>query len=127
MKRFVAALLALVGIGEISSAYSQAIVFDPSNFVQNVIQVAHEAEQIEHQLQQLQNEAQMLLNQAQNLQHLDFNIVGRLQSNLATTERLLSQNQGMAFELTHAEQLFGNSTRCSTPPRHRAIRCRSMR
>ncbi len=77
--------------------HAQWAVFDATNYVQNVAQVAKEVQQIENQVQQLQHEAQMLENQAKNLQHLDFNIVGRLQANLATTEQLFNENQGIPF------------------------------
>jgi P-type conjugative transfer protein TrbJ len=88
------------------SVQAQVVVFDPTNFAENVIQVAKEIQQIENQVQQLQNEAQMLENQAKNLQHLDFNIVSRLHANLATTEQLFNENQGMPFALSIVDQVF---------------------
>jgi P-type conjugative transfer protein TrbJ len=106
MKRFVLGALMLSACTLTSQAFAQWVVFDPSNFAQNVIQVAREAEQVANQVHQLQNEAQMLINQAQNLQRFDFNIVGRLRVNLETTERLLTQNNGVAFELGQAERAF---------------------
>jgi len=106
MKRFMYSLLALAGLGEISFAQAQAIVFDPTNFVQNVIQVARAAEQIANQVRQLENEAQMIVNQVQNLQHLDFDIVGRLRASLATTERLLDENRGIPYALSIVDQIF---------------------
>jgi len=49
---------ALFGFGD--------IVFDPSNYAENVLQAARALEQINNQIQSLQNEAQMLINQAHN-------------------------------------------------------------
>jgi len=106
MKQFYCKVLALAAAIFAPPVFAQAVVFDPSNFVQNVIQVAHAAEQIANQVRQLQNEAQMIANQVQNLQRFDFNIVGRLHANLQTTEYLLSMPQGVAFELGQAEQVF---------------------
>ena len=48
------------------------IVYDPSNYAQNVLTAARTLEQINNQIQQLQNEAQMLINQARNLASLHY-------------------------------------------------------
>jgi P-type conjugative transfer protein TrbJ len=48
------------------------IVFDPSNYAQNVLTAARTLQQINNQIQSLQNEAQMLTNMARQLQRLDF-------------------------------------------------------
>ncbi|WP_241044360.1 P-type conjugative transfer protein TrbJ [Achromobacter xylosoxidans] len=81
-------------------------VFDPSNFVQNTLTAVRTLEQINNQINQLQNEAQMLMNQTRNLAKLDFNIVNRLRSTLATTERLIAEAQGLAFDVTSMDQEF---------------------
>ena len=77
---------------------SALTVFDPSNFVQNTLTAIRTLEQINNQINQLQNEAQMLMNQARNLAKLDFNIVNRLRSTLATTERLIAEARGLAYD-----------------------------
>lgn len=81
-------------------------VFDPSNFVQNTLTAVRTLEQINNQINQLQNEAQMLMNQARNLTTLDFNIVNRLRSTLATTERLITEAQGLAYDVTNMDREF---------------------
>ncbi|HGM8378870.1 TPA: P-type conjugative transfer protein TrbJ [Pseudomonas aeruginosa] len=81
-------------------------VFDPSNFVQNTLTAVRTLEQINNQINQLQNEAQMLMNQARNLARLDFNIVNRLRSTLATTERLIAEAQGLAYDVTSMDREF---------------------
>ncbi|BEO69425.1 conjugal transfer protein TrbJ [Serratia marcescens] len=85
---------------------SALTVFDPSNFVQNTLTAVRTLEQINNQINQLQNEAQMLMNQARNLAKLDFNIVNRLRSTLATTERLIAEAQGLAFDVTNMDREF---------------------
>ncbi|PTX38404.1 P-type conjugative transfer protein TrbJ [Gemmobacter caeni] len=40
------------------------IVYDPTNYAQNLLTAARTLEQINHQITSLQNEAQMLINQA---------------------------------------------------------------
>ncbi len=52
------------------------IVFDPSNYVQNVLTAARELQQINNQITSLQNEAQVLINQARNLANLPYSKSG---------------------------------------------------
>jgi P-type conjugative transfer protein TrbJ len=82
------------------------LVFDPSNFVENSLTAARSLEEINNQLLQLQNEAVMLTNEAKNLTTLPFNIVGQLQAALALTTQLISQAQGIAFQLAQAQAQF---------------------
>lgn len=91
------AVAALLGVMPVAQA--QWVVVDPTNLVQNTLTAVRTLEQINNQIQQLQNEAQMLTNQARNLTSLPFNVVNRLRSTLATTERLIAQAQGLAFEV----------------------------
>lgn len=42
-----------------SSGLAQVVVYDPSNYTQNVLQAARALEQISHQIAGLQNQAQM--------------------------------------------------------------------
>ena len=55
-----------------SSGLAQALVYDPSNYAQNVLQAARALEQISHQITSLQNQAQMLVNQTRNLTNLPY-------------------------------------------------------
>ncbi|MFE8100884.1 P-type conjugative transfer protein TrbJ [Brenneria goodwinii] len=81
-------------------------VFDPANYVQNTLTAVRTLEQINNQINQLQNEAQMLINQARNLATLDFNVVNRLRTTLATTQRLIGEAQGMAYDVQNLDQEF---------------------
>ena len=62
--------LAAVGAAVLSIALAappsaaQVIVFDPSNYAQNVLTAARELQQINNQITSLQNQAQSLINQA---------------------------------------------------------------
>lgn len=82
------------------------IVFDPSNYAQNVLTAARTLEQITHQITSLQNEAQMLINQARNLASLPFSALQTLQQNVQKTQQLLSQAQGIAFNVQQIDQTF---------------------
>ena len=106
--RVLSASLAIVLSGSLMLAQPAAAitVFDPSNFVQNTLTAVRTLEQINNQINQLQNEAQMLINQARNLTSLDFNIVNRLRSTLATTERLIAEAQGLAYDVQNLDREF---------------------
>ncbi len=82
------------------------IVFDPSNYAQNVLTAARTLEQITHQITSLQNEAQMLINQARNLASLPYSALQQLQQNVQRTQQLLSQAQGIAFNVQQIDQMF---------------------
>ena len=88
------------------TVHAQWVVIDPTNLVQNTLTAIRTLEQINNQIQQLQNEAQMLTNQARNLASLPFNVVSRLRSNLATTQRLIARAKGMAYDVARMDQDF---------------------
>ena len=82
------------------------IVFDPSNYSQNVLTAARTLEQINNQITSLQNEAQMLINQARNLASLPYSSLQQLQQNVQRTQQLLGQAQNIAFEVGQIDQAF---------------------
>lgn len=88
------------------SAYAWRIVFDPSNYAQNVLTAARTLEQINHQITSLQNEATMLMNQARNLASLPFSSLQALQQNVQRTQQLLNQAQNIAFDVQGIDQAF---------------------
>ena len=89
-----------------ATAHAQWVVVDPTNLVQNTLTAIRTMEQINNQIQQLQNEADMLINRARNPANLDFNIVNRLRSTLATTERLIAEAQGLAYDVQNLDSDF---------------------
>lgn len=103
-KRLVAAAIAAMLCT--ATAHAQWVVIDPTNLVQNTMTAIRTLEQINNQIQQLQNEARMLTNQARNLASLPFNVVSRLRSNLATTQRLIARAKGMAYDVARMDQDF---------------------
>ena len=82
------------------------IVFDPSNYAQNVIQAARALQQITNQITSLQNEAQMLINQAKNLASLPISSLQQIQQSVQRTQQLLSQAQNIAFDVQAIDQAF---------------------
>ncbi len=75
------------------------IVFDPSNFSQNILTAARTLEQINNQIRQLQNDAL-------NLAKLDSSALGELRAALAATNQLIRQAQGLAFNVQQMEGEF---------------------
>lgn len=88
------------------AAHAQALVLDPVNLIQNALTAIRTLEQVNNQIRQLQNEAQMLANQARNLASLDFEVIDRLRSALATTQRLIAQAQGLAYDIQNLDHQF---------------------
>src|SRR3546814_18745692 len=89
-----------------ATAHAQWVVVDPTNLVQNTLTAIRTLKQINNQIQQLQNEAQMLMNQARNLASLPSSVVNQLRANLATTERLIAQARGLAYDVTNLIREF---------------------
>jgi P-type conjugative transfer protein TrbJ len=82
------------------------IVYDPTNYAQNVLTAARSLEQINNQIQQLQNQATSLLNQARNLASLPFSSLQQLQGQVQRTQQLLGQAQRIAYDVTQIDQAF---------------------
>ena len=89
-----------------SPAHAWRIVYDPSNYAQNVLTAARTLEQINNQITSLQNEAQMLINQARNLASLPHSSLQALQQNVQRTQQLLGEAQNLAFEVGQIDQAF---------------------
>ncbi|MBZ9775157.1 P-type conjugative transfer protein TrbJ [Mesorhizobium sp. CO1-1-8] len=94
-------------ISLIVTAPAQAfIVFDPSNYSQNVLTAARSLQQITNQITSLQNQAQMLINQGRNLASLPFSSLQQLQQSVQRTQQLLSQAQNIAFDVQQVDKIF---------------------
>lgn len=90
-------------------ASAQWIVYDPSNFSQNVLTAARELQQVTNQIQMLSNQATMLVNQARNLANLPMSTLSQLLSSTAQTQSLLGQAQNIAFNVQRVEQAYSTS------------------
>src|SRR5258708_25500354 len=87
-------------------AAGQTVVYDPSNYVQNVLQAARALQQINNQITSLQNQTQMLLNQAKNLASLPYSSLQTIDQSLAATQQLLNQAQRLAYNINQIDQTF---------------------
>ena len=87
-------------------ARAQWIVYDPTNFSQNVLTAARELQQINQNIQSLENQATMLINQAKNLASLPYSSLAQLEASIQRTEQLLMQAQNIAYSVTTIDQAF---------------------
>lgn len=89
-------------------AYAQfgGIVYDPSNYSQNILTAARTLEQINNQIRQLQNQAASLINEARNLEKLPLTVLAPLQQQLRQTQQLIAQAQRMAYNVQQIETQF---------------------
>lgn len=89
------------------AAPAQAIiVYDPTNYAQNILQAARALEQIQNQIKSLQNEAQGLINQARSLTKLPFSVLDKINESVAKTQALLKQAQRIAYDVRHIDAVF---------------------
>ncbi|WP_066798536.1 P-type conjugative transfer protein TrbJ [Sphingomonas soli] len=82
------------------------IVYDPTNYSQNVLTAARTLEQINNQIKSLQNEAQSLINDAKNLASLPTSALAELQSQVRATQQLLSNAQRIAYSVQSIDEAF---------------------
>ena len=107
-----AALISAVGIASVimsAPACGQMVVYDPSNYAQNVLQAARALQQINNQVTSLQNQTQMLLNQARNLTSLPVSSLRAIEQSITRTQQLLNQAQRIAYDINQIDQAFGRS------------------
>jgi type IV secretion system protein TrbJ len=100
MKNSVLTVIAVLFASLTSVAHAQWAVFDVGNFSQNILTAGRTLQTVQNQVVQLQNEAQMLTNEARNLQSLNFNSLSQILNLLNTTNRLISQAQGLPFNVS---------------------------
>ena len=91
-------------------AYAQfgfgGIVYDPSNYAQNVLTAARTLEQINNQIRSLQNQATSLINEARNLTSLPTSVLEPLQQQIRQTQQLLSEAQRISYDVQQIEREF---------------------
>jgi len=101
---------ALVAVFTTAPAAAQ-IVFDPTNYTQNVLTAARALQQINNQITSLANEAQMLLNQAKHLAALPTSVLSRIEENFAEMQRLTGEAGRLAYRVEDIDRRFTSSYR----------------
>ena len=87
-------------------ARAQWIVFDPTNYAQNILTAARELQQVNNEIQMLENQATSLINQARNLASLPYSSLAQLQQQITQTQQLLAQAQRIAYSVSSIDQSF---------------------
>ena len=93
----------------------QMLVYDPSNYAQNVLQAARALEQVNNQITSLQNQARMLLNQARHLTSLPYSSLQAIDQSVLRTQQLINQAQRLAYDIGQIDQAFGRTYPQSYP------------
>lgn len=85
----------------VAPAHAQfgGVVFDPSNYAQNLLTAARTLQQVNNQIQALQNQATMLTNMAKHLERLDFSSLSQITRSMQRIDTLMAQAEGIAFDL----------------------------
>lgn len=87
-------------------ACGQMVVYDPSNYAQNMLQAARALQQIGNQVTGLQNQTQMLLNQARNLARLPYSSLQAIEQSIGRTQALLKETRRLAYDIGEIDQAF---------------------
>lgn len=106
-RRIVLSGIALATMTVAVTPASAIIVYDPTNYAQNVLTAARTLEQINNQIRQLQNQATSLINQAKNLTTLPLTILEPLRAQIQQTQQLLREAQRMAYNVQQIQAQFG--------------------
>ncbi len=85
---------------------AQIVVFDPSNYSQNILTAARALDQINNQIRSLENQSQMLINGARNLTSLPGSVAGQLTAKIGEINSLIAQARGIAFDVQTTDSEF---------------------
>ncbi|EZP80224.1 Conjugal transfer protein TrbJ [Novosphingobium resinovorum] len=84
------------------------VVYDPSNYAQNVLTAARTLQQVNNQIKALQNQAQSLINEAKNLSTISFPELEELTGTLQQIDRLMGQAGRIQFRIADVDKQFGD-------------------
>lgn len=100
--------VAVVSLPAQAQFFGSSIVFDPTNYSQNLLTAARALQQINNQIQQLQNEAAMLQNMGKNLASLNVSQLGTMISALSQISGLMNQGGGIAFNINATQAAWAS-------------------
>ncbi len=97
----------VIAVTTVAATPAQAIiVFDPSNYSQNILTAERTLEQINNQIRMLQNQATSLTNQAKNLTTVSFPELQAITQTIQQINQLMGQAQGIQFRVAGLDQQF---------------------
>jgi type IV secretion system protein TrbJ len=88
------------------SAADGLVVFDPSNYNENVLSAARSLQQINIQIMNLTKQAQMLINSTKNITSSPESIEGQLRRDVDEITQLMSQANGLTFKVGRTAEQF---------------------
>ncbi len=98
------------------------IVYDPTNYAQNLLTAERELQQVNNEIQSLtnqalslENQATSLVNQARNLASLPYSALSSLDQSITQTEQLLTNAQRIAYSVSTIDQAFTQTYPMSYP------------
>jgi type IV secretion system protein TrbJ len=112
---FTAAVLVALLSAPADAQFGSSIVFDPTNYGQNLLTAERELQQVNNELQSLENQATSLVNQARNLASLPYSALSSLDQSVTQTEQLLTNAQRIAYSVATINQAFTQSYPISYP------------
>ncbi len=92
--------------GLVPRAASALTVYDPANFVQNLLSAIRQLQSNIAEAQQIQNQLQSLRNEARSLAGLSFSIEGPLTQDLQRLSEILSQTRGLVLDYAALQEAF---------------------
>jgi type IV secretion system protein TrbJ len=82
------------------------IVYDPSNYAQNLLTAVRTLTLINNQVKQLTNEAQMIVNQVKDLTNLPYTARAALNSRLSEIDALIKSAKSLAYDVAAIDAAF---------------------
>lgn len=101
-----AALTAMIVACLVAQPAAAIVVYDPTNYAQNVLQAARALTQVNNQIRSLTNEAQSLLNDARNLTSLPYSSLAPLLRSIEETRALLADARKLAYDVGDIDAAF---------------------
>ena len=96
-----------LGVPGIANAqFFGGIVYDPSNYAQNLLTAVRTLQMINNQVKQLTNEAQMIVNQVKDLTSLPYTARAALNSRLAEIDALVKSAKSLAYDVAAIDAAF---------------------
>ena len=111
------AIAIILAMAVVEPVRAQLLVFDPSNYSQNLLTAARSLQQIQNQITSLQNQAQMLINQAKQLEQLPTTVLNDVERDYSQIQNLLKQANGITYNVQSMNQAFSNATLSRSVPR----------
>lgn len=105
----VSAVAALIGSASPANALFGGVVFDPSNYAQNLLTAQRELQQINNEILSLHNQALSLINESRNLTSLPYSALSALDTSIGQTETLLSTAHAIAYDVAAIDTAFNTS------------------